>query len=381
MNFVFITGMSRSGTTLLDKCISSLPESKIISQPFPFLYRKAKKSFFQKIEYPDTRYVLNNYFYENRYKLEDFYSFLAEWRPSNQVILDALNEMKGWSGQTTKVAPDYLNIPTKSLSFPIILEQFLQQLTHKNLSLAGYKEIHCEEFVESFTQIGWKAILVIRNPLDVVCSIQYGKGENFVGVRRPTLFHVRNWRKSAHFGILFEKNKNILTIRFEDLVMKSNEILANIADFLEVDFPKNKITELTDTSGARWVPNSSFDTEPNNSNDIFVQDAVGRYTKIMDVELQNYVSYLCSPEMQYFGYPVIHSDTVDISKFEEPFNISSTDFPQNYSATDKNNIELERLKIIADDTISECQLEGVFIDSKVITSLKSQKSPFANQAL
>ncbi len=71
MDYFLITGMSRSGTTLLEKLLDSHQELKVLSQPLPLFYRYLKQQFFLKIDYPETHYVLNDLFIEERYSIED----------------------------------------------------------------------------------------------------------------------------------------------------------------------------------------------------------------------------------------------------------------------------------------------------------------------
>ena len=46
-SFLFVTGMLRSGTTLLDKLLSIHPQALVHSQPLTPLYVKVKRAFLQ----------------------------------------------------------------------------------------------------------------------------------------------------------------------------------------------------------------------------------------------------------------------------------------------------------------------------------------------
>src|SRR5690606_3991862 len=77
---------------------------------------------------------------------------------------------------------------------------------------------------------------------------------------KPTLFNIRNWRKSVAFGIEMSGNENFMQIKYEDLITSPETILNKIASFLELssyelDYIKQGIK---DEYGNDWKGNSSF---------------------------------------------------------------------------------------------------------------------------
>jgi Sulfotransferase family len=46
---LFVTGMQRSGTTLLEKLLHAHPELSVLSQPFPLLFVEVKRAFLESI--------------------------------------------------------------------------------------------------------------------------------------------------------------------------------------------------------------------------------------------------------------------------------------------------------------------------------------------
>src|SRR5690349_11578648 len=193
---LFITGLSRSGTTLLEKLLNNHPDIAIASQPFPYLYRHLKKKFFDSIQYPQTYYVLNNLFKEDRYTARDLNNFLDHYSVSQNELREIFIQMKNFTGQWTIMNDAGVsNYDDQNLQGAF--SHLLKHATASDKKVRGAKEINCEEFVSYFINNGIKCIVILRDPRDVITSLNIGRGEQFGGQHRPTLFHIRNWRKSV----------------------------------------------------------------------------------------------------------------------------------------------------------------------------------------
>ena len=59
---VFITGMARSGTTLLEKMLANHPQLSMISQPFPRLFVHAKRQFVESLGQTQPLHALEHLF-------------------------------------------------------------------------------------------------------------------------------------------------------------------------------------------------------------------------------------------------------------------------------------------------------------------------------
>ena len=142
--------MSRSGATLLNCCLSRFPFAQSFSQPLPFFYRAAKAAFFKEINYPETYYVLNNYFDESRYCLKDLTDFLDRWQIEPEHVRDLIKKMKRWSGQQINITHDKTLVLNKKHKLTKVIEKLLIQLAKPSTKNLITKEIHCEEFISTF---------------------------------------------------------------------------------------------------------------------------------------------------------------------------------------------------------------------------------------
>ena len=84
---IFITGLYRSGTTLLEKLIHNHPKCFVASQPFPKLYIKIKKQFLASKD-TFSRLPLNDLFKNNT--VFEFTKYLEETTISKKKIEEIL---------------------------------------------------------------------------------------------------------------------------------------------------------------------------------------------------------------------------------------------------------------------------------------------------
>src|SRR2546423_3408897 len=77
---LFVTGMQRSGTSLLDRLLAGHPALSILSQPFPFVFLQAKRDFLRARGDASAHYPLDPLFLEERFTPDDLSHFLATYR-------------------------------------------------------------------------------------------------------------------------------------------------------------------------------------------------------------------------------------------------------------------------------------------------------------
>lgn len=374
MEHFLITGMSRSGTTLLEKLLASHQELTVLSQPLPLLYRYFKEQFFSEINYPETHYVLNDLFYEERYSSKDFKSFLSSYEISRAEIDHLFKEMEKWEGQWFKV-----NEIKKKLSiqetFRLIdfYTFFLNQYANQKKVL-GTKEVLIEEFIPYLLENNVKVIQLFRDPRDVITSINFGDGPKYTGAPRPTLFHLRNWRKSVAISNTCEDSKGLFRLKYEDLISDPHDTLTNITDFLNVKpFEENHFQHGIKTSdGKRWSGNSST-VSFNGIN----KDNKNNYLKKLSSSVIAYIEYTCAPEMQLLGYDLTGSENLDNftpKRFVEPFEIEVDDIPKNFSTLPfQLALENERRNLLKGQNISVEKMTSYFFSEANYEILKGVK--------
>lgn len=282
----FITGMLRSGTTLLQNILDSIPQLGCSNQQMTELFIHSKRAFL-------------------RHKNQHTYHLLSNYFPS---ITDPSE------------FTDYLG----HINFQ---HQYLQNLKPTK---AGNKEVLAEEFIP-FLARQFKTILIIRNPKDVITSLRFGNYATYTGPHRPLLFDIRNWRKSVAFAIKEETNPNFLLVKYENLVSNFVAELNKILHFLfshKVEKPLQFMINLPN--------NSSF----HDSRKLIHSESINNFLNFIPPNIQNTIDYLCFSEMKYLDYSVQSRLDIDLKKIEEfkNYNYSEREEFKNFDL----NMEIER---------------------------------------
>ena len=265
-------------------------------------------------------------------------------------VTGLFERMKNYSGQLTK--------PDHPLTEGLPEAHGLQELIARCLDFyetdtesrhTGIKEIMCEEFIPYLCDNGFKCILIVRDPRDVLASANYPRGEKYLGGKKPTLFVLRNWRKSVEFAYLLRNQDNFHLLRYEDLVENPYSELRRITDFLELPAYKDNHFEkgILDRHGNTWQANSSFGIEGSfiakRPKDMF-------RNSLNSAEIQ-YTEAICRHELNWLGYRTQepYETGAIVSGFKdygvEDSHSLSADFSSN---ADNVKIELNRLKEFAD---------------------------------
>ncbi len=313
MQTILVTGMQRSGTTLLDKILGNHPRISLLSQPFPLLFVEVKRRFLRLLGERDARYPLGNLFLESRYGEEDLCRFLDGLALAAPDVRAVLAESASFSGQYTRFSPERIEAALAGLEsgdLACVLAQLYGSLAHRsNACWVGGKETLWEELLPFLLDRGSAGIVILRDPRDVIASLNYGHGPEQAGRLKPTLFNVRNWRKSVAFALHLHGRPRFLWLRYEDLVARPSEALGRITDLLGVEpFGEELFTDgIRDQDGRPWAGNSSHGAlrglDPL---------APSRHRGSLPPEVHRYVEATCWPELQCLGYPV------DLDRAEAP---------------------------------------------------------------
>lgn len=302
VNNLFITGMGRSGTTLLDRLLTNHKIIDVLSQPFPLIFIEAKRRFLRE-KGIDKYYVLNDDLISRNYPQEEFNAYLNDFEISMPDIENIFKKMENYSGQCVK--RDHQSTDDESLlhGYNNVYEKCLEfYKVDKQATYLGVKEPMCEEFLPYLCENGYKSIVIIRDPRDVLASANYPKKVKYLGGKKPALFILRTWRKSAEYINSLKKNKNFYFLCYEDLVSHPYQELDRITDFLGVErfSPVSFEEGVFDRGGEPWLPNTSFEL-----GETFIsKKSKGIYTDVLSDEEIAYTEAVCGSEMEWFGYPV-----------------------------------------------------------------------------
>ncbi|MDP5255397.1 MULTISPECIES: sulfotransferase [unclassified Vibrio] len=303
---LFLTGMMRSGTTLLQKSLDQHPELNVSYQNKTSLFLNEVKSFHENLGI-NKYHLLSHYSPNEHYNLEN----ITKWLNKNN-FLDSL----------------------KTSDFD-----------KKN----GLKEVLAEEFLPYLTEKNIKCINIIRDPRDVLSSMSFGNGFEHTGLERPILFDLKNWRKSVLISQYLKDNKNLLTIKMEDLLLDPKDSLEKIYSFLDIEKLPFEIL-IKKLNEQEWKSNSSFGQKK-----AFDSSVIGNYKKVLPIKVREYVEAICFKEMEAMEYKTSKLDSKEkiILEFTEPFEIKRKEFKSNYTSSKENiQYELNRSTLPLDKTIN-----------------------------
>lgn len=341
---LFVTGPYRSGTTLCDKRLHQHPALCVASQPAPALFVQAKAAFLEARELR-RRYPLDHGFGEVDYRPEDFAEHLDRDPWDEARIAGLFGALRGdGSGHWT---PEVLDLESRLRPGPMgeLWEQLVDALPdvlgRPDAAVVGAKEILCEEYTPWLLARGVFVLVVLRDPRDVLLSVQGGESARYVGGRRPTLHVLRTWRKGVAHALAHAEHPRFGWLRYEDLVADPARALAPTFARLGVAplGPEAFAGPLLDQRGVAWAGNSSFARSPRPG---------------LSPATRRFVEAACGPELRALGYlPVeaLRPERRWLDEFEEPAPTTHAAFEPGYS-TDRARLSAEWRR-----------LEGVFGDA------------------
>ncbi|WP_028981471.1 sulfotransferase family protein [Sporocytophaga myxococcoides] len=352
MKFIFVTGLYRSGTTLLEKLLFQHPSVSIAFQPYPSFYHLVKKRF-NEIQNISSVYPINTRLDNEYFEMKDFIEFLNRYKFTEAD--------KVHSGLESLL---HSNNGFIDLFKQLQLEAGKEYITNE-ISFAGSKEILCEDFVGALLENGVRVIHIVRDPRDVLCSAALGK--EYTGRIRPLLYTLRMWRKSVAFRIQYSEHPLFYSVRYEDLVKSPMSVMKELAGFMNVQEIELK-SKLMDQQGNIWKSNSSF-----GKSELISSSSIGKYKEILDDNAIAYVNTLCAPELKYLNYECedVKDSKEVFEAFKEPFPVDHDLFQHDYSVSEINqNMEIKRVSLLKEDGLSCKETEKYYQFESVYKILK-----------
>lgn len=298
---VFVCGMLRSGTSLIQTLLTNHPGMVVTYQPFHQLYVDAKRLFLG--EHGIERDLpLDSGDPGGRAEREKFLAWLQERRfdPIEAEYLGR-HATTGRGGGLRDWSP--LQAPPGSF---IEVRDALHQAMVDHLGggspqIIGSKEVLCEEYVPALLTAGIRCVLIIRDPRAVIASANNGRYPQMVGDRYPLMMLIRLWRKSAAYWLRHRNDPLVCAIRYEDLVADPLATVNHAAAWLGMaPFPNDLLdAPLKDHAGRPWMGNSSF-------GDQHGVDPGSRtaWRDLLDPQEQRFIAACTKVELEAIGYPV-----------------------------------------------------------------------------
>lgn len=306
--FVFVTGMFRSGTTLLARMLNAHPQIALASDPYAPLFKAFRNAVAEQVfnlEDVDHDAPLDDYyFYPEKQKLMVQIQETPLNFPLGNMQLPELQEQIAKASRpfSPKIEPFLSNLQGKT--FADLLASGLDIIKgaygNADTQLLGFKEVWTDEFaghiLQQFPEA--KIIHIIRDPRAVCAS------KNVASAKYPWIFLTRQWRKLATSAWVNHHrptyNDRVLMMSFEELVTNPLQQAQRMCKFLEIEFHENLVapTSFISGDGTPWHQNSShFEGKQQ-----FNPKSVDRWQQVLTSTQVEFIESMCLAEMREFGY-------------------------------------------------------------------------------
>jgi hypothetical protein len=305
---IFVTGMFRSGTTLIARMLNAHPRIAFASDPFAPLFRAFRNAvalrLFDKTRIDRKAPLDDYYFYEEKQRLmkeiqetpltlaigdldlPDLQRQIIEGaRPYSPAIAPLLEKMRG---STFVELFDH--------AYEIIRESYGDERSE----MVGFKEVWTSEFASHLLRHfpRTRVVHVVRDPRAVCAS------KNVTEAKYPLLFLARQWRKLCAFAWRDLNDPIIgartMLIRFEDLLADPEVCSRRLCAFMKIDFDPVLAdpSRFTDGEGRPWRQNSSHFR----GGQKFNPQSVDKWRQVLSEREIQFIEALCGPEMRQVGY-------------------------------------------------------------------------------
>lgn len=304
---LFVTGMIRSGTSLVQVLLTNHPDMFVVYQPFHQLYVETKARFLAETGQPRLL-PMGDGLDEPPGEAAAFLDWLAERRFSPAEADDlARQSVLGKGGSVPELSELLTGTPGTFHDLRAgLLAALAEHLGSPEAAVVGSKEVLCEEYVPALASRGSRVLVVVRDPRAVVSSANQGSYLAQVGDRYPVLMLVRLWRKSVRAALAARASGAGDYVRYEDVAGDPRGQLGRVAEALDLaPFPAD-LTErpLLDHCGRTWSGNSSFGAKAGVDT-----SSTTAWKDLLEPPVAELVEACTLPELRAVGYPTTMTTT------------------------------------------------------------------------
>jgi len=381
---LFITGMFRSGTTLLSRIIQAHPDCCCANDPLLPFFKEirnvvAKDNDVQLLRQDEP---ISDYYYDMRYN--GLLQALLGFDMGRQAKLDqtALKEAiaKYTNGFSTLILPLLDQIGGQTYR-DILLSAY--RIIHKSYGtgstlITGMKNPWLDEFSPSILSAldNLKVIHLIRD-CRAVCSSKLHQHEKY-----PWPFMVRQWRKSGTViwrNHALESSERILIVRYEDLVANPEKTCNSICQFLGIAYNPDMINpeKFIGHDGLPWRANTSYSQMTSG----ITTTSLDKWKMKLAAPELGFIETCCADVMRRFDYPLssieaLHPGDVFSKELEMPEESLAQwlrPFLEQCGATPKNlGLEAARAVLCAEKPhLTQEQAEFYFLFREYYDSIES----------
>ncbi|CAM4198892.1 sulfotransferase [Cytophagaceae bacterium 50C-KIRBA] len=301
-NMVLVTGLARSGTTLLSECLDHHPSIMCIADPMNEFFKGFMRYayFHVENEKKDVGYPIDHFFFSGSKEVSRFIDETDFNHPIppylKEEILARIAIRDGEYCPEIIEPLQYCKATTFDGLFLEILQLLFDAYGQEGTTCFGVKTAWCEQLLKPLARTfpNMKFVNIIRDPRAVIASNYQADGSRF-----PLFFNIRDWRKSVYYHWKFENEDALMKDRFvgvkyEDIIAEPEKTLRKITDLLGVSYSADMINK-----GFK-KPNSSYQVSEE-SNGI-ISGSKDKWKKVLPPDTILQAEIYCGEEMKKLGY-------------------------------------------------------------------------------
>lgn len=350
-NYILITGMVRSGTTLLSRAIDA--HSKIATPPDPYFafFRAFRNEIYNNYidDFNDDKALSDNFFKQNLEPRREIRESTLDRKINNQD----LDKIKSNMIDFTKPNSPLIIPHIKDIEADTYKELYIKMMEIINAvygdnktEWTGFKQIWVEEFVtpllETFPNM--KTVQIIRDPRAIIAS---RTKTTHLSHNYPLYFMLKHWRKSFAYALYNSHHypDRFKLIRYEDLIEKPEVTMSEITGFIGLKYESDTINpdSYRDGKGNSWSDNSAY-----NSTNKITSKYKDKWKDILSKKEVQYVEDLCRIEMDKLNYKTKTESDIKKSLF---YNIDfkdelDTSWIKKQASGEENRIEMIKNELL-----------------------------------
>jgi hypothetical protein len=305
--YVFATGMFRSGTTLLARMFDANESIAFASDPFAPVYKAFRNAVVSDMPgAPDPQAPLDDYYFEA--EKQQMFERIRQTSWAQTPAPDEMAVLRSAIAERAEVfAPKVVPLLDQlvgdnfadlvAASYDIIAEAYGTSDT----TVTGSKEVWTGEFawhlLDAFPDA--RVVYIVRDPRAVSAS------KNAADTKYPWLFLARQWRKLAALGWLlthesFAHRDRVMLLRYEDLIESPEQHARDICRFVGVPYSEAMVDVggFRDGAGNKWFQNSTHFERKSEFN----RHSIDRWRDLLTDQEIAFIELVCAPEMSLFDY-------------------------------------------------------------------------------
>ncbi len=376
---LLVSGIIRSGTTLLSRILNAHPEMSVYADPYSGFFIELRNEIGRTLlgESFDPEKPLSHGFFERDLSLKRHLRECSLDIPIPEARLpQVLTRVRSFALENVPALESELE-SLNADNFHALFEQLLEALKRvtppqprkETLRYIGFKQAWAEELLSPAIRSceNLKVIHILRDPRAVIASRK--KGAQFLSHRYPMLFILRHWRKSLAYA-LYLRNvfpAQFFWITYEELVSNPEQSANSICEFLDLTFDHSMLDVSTfeNNNNQPWTDNSAYGGFRSIS-----ADSMERWREqLSPVELQ-YIEDFTHLELELLGRPRVTEFALESTSLQDiALDTPDTPWMIKYGAEEDEAQQRAERELLRLEKFASAQSESDSVDRDLLESL------------